>query len=140
VEPFNLPRIYLPMDLISELLNILKEVKGIRIESDNSSIEVIPDSAEGFPVNIIVDGGYYTVGFSGYHDTLTNREEAKNLFFLGLSSNARLTVTSRGLVSYHWILEKREGDSWVRIGHLRDLVLLPFWKQKKVAVYQNSLI
>ncbi len=129
------------MELISELLNILKEVKGIKIKSDNSSLEVLPESPKGFPVNIIIDGGeYYTVGFGGYHDTLTDREEAKRLFLLGLSSDARLTVTSRGGVSYHWLLKKREGNDWMRIGHLRDLVFLPFWKEKRITIYQNSSV
>ena len=128
------------MNLVDEIKDRLAKYPAAQYFSSNDSITVLPLSDEGFTVDLTVNGGdSYTVSFNGWHEDFQDREEALNVFALGLSTHCRLREYRRGRFAYKWTLEFKDGDDW-EAQSTTGLLLFPFWLEAKIFVLQNNLL
>jgi hypothetical protein len=71
---------------------------------------------------------------------VTSIDEAIDLFGFGLSKACRLAVTYRGSTATKWVVESLQEDGrWVPVSEL-GLLLLPFWRGKRIEYKQNNII
>lgn len=127
------------MNIIEEIKSKLSKYPDARIESDASSVTVLPVSEEGFSVALTVNfGNGYTVSFEGWHEEFEDAEEAMNVFGLGLSDECRLREYRRGRFPYKWTVDFREDGQWVEQS-TTGLLLFPFWLKSEVRYLQNRL-
>lgn len=128
------------MKVIEEIKSRLSKYPDVRMESDASSVTVLPVSAEGFPVALTESiGNGYTVSFEGWHEEFEDAEEAMNVFALGLSDECRLREYRRGGFPYKWTVEFWEDGQWMEQS-TTGLFFFPFWLKSEVRYLQNTLL
>ena len=128
------------MPLIEEIKSKLSKYPAARYQSNTSSISVLPNSTDGFAVDIVVNGNnHYTVSFNGWHEDFEDEDEAKNVFAFGLSDECRLKECRRGSFAYKWTLESLEHGEWIEQS-TTGLLIFPFWKKASVHYLQNNLL
>ena len=128
------------MDLIEEIKKRLSKYPDAHYFADASSITVLPNSPEGFSVSLGVNpGGGYTISFDGWHEEFEDKEEALNVFALGLSDECRLQEHRRGAFAHKWTMECLEDGEWTEQS-TTGLLLFPFWMKKAVRYLQNDLL
>ena len=125
------------MHCISEIKKKLKSYPELEWELDGSTISVSPQG--GFTVWLTESDEDCTVGYNGWHEEFTNKEEALECFAFGLSENCRLKVFSRGNMEYKWVMEAYEEGSWVSYS-TTALIFVQFWRKKKIGYLQNNVI
>ncbi len=101
-------------------------------------IQVRPQGELSFTVGLVEEKSRYTVYFEGWHEQVETAEEALNLLAMGLSSDVRLKVISRGATDHCWTLETRDESGWTEAG-TTGLLFFPFWRPKKVRYLQNAV-
>lgn len=128
------------MNLIDDIKQRLAKYPDAQYFCDGNSITVLPVSDEGFTVELADNGGdQYTIFFNGWHEDFQNREEALNVFALGLSEECRLKEYRRAQFAYKWIVEFKDDGQWVEQS-TTALILFPFWKKADVRLLQNNLL
>ena len=128
------------MKVIEEIKRRLSKYPDVRMESDASSVTVLPVSAEGFSVALTENlGNGYTVSFEGWHEEFEDAEEAMNVFALGLSDECRLREYRRGRFPYKWTVEFWEDGQWMERS-TTGLIFFPFWLKSEVRCLQNKLL
>lgn len=127
------------MDLIEEIKKRLSKYPDARFESDASSVTVLPNSPNGFSVDLTVNHNGCTVSFEGWHEEFEDQEEALNVFALGLSDECRLQEHRRGAFAYKWTMECLEDGKWIEQS-TTGLLIFPFWMKKSVRYLQNNLL
>jgi hypothetical protein len=128
------------MKVIEEIKSRLSKYPDVRMESDASSVTVLPVSAEGFSVALTENiGNGYTVSFEGWHEEFEDAEEAMSVFALGLSDECRLREYRRGGFPYKWTVEFWEDGQWMEQS-TTGLFFFPFWLKSEVRYLQNKLL
>lgn len=128
------------MKVIEEIKSRLSKYPDVRMESDASSVTVLPVSAEGFSVALTENlGNGYTVSFEGWHEEFGDAEEAMNVFALGLSDECRLREYRCGRFPYKWTVEFWEDGQWMEQS-TTGLFFFPFWLKSEVRYLQNKLL
>jgi len=127
------------MTVIDEVKAKLAKYPDVQYSETSDSIEVHPVDDSGFAVGLRVSGERFTVWFEGWHEEFDSAREALNCFAFGLSEECRLSVTYRGAAAVRWVVESRQGGSWVEDSEV-GLMIAPFWRQQSVAKKQNHLI
>jgi len=128
------------MNRIEEIKAKLRNYPELHIKSDKKSIQVLPNSADGFSVEFAINpGGGYLVSFEGWHENFEDETEALNAFAFGLSNKCRLKEYRRGRFAYKWTVEFFEKGQWIEES-TTGLFLFPFWKKPTVRYLHNSLI
>ena len=101
------------MALLDEIREKLSKYPDATFESDDSSITVRPNSPGGFPVAFMDCASEYIVSLGGWHDHFDNSDEALDIFFTGLTTHSRISVSIRGNTEYKWTLELLGDNEWV---------------------------
>lgn len=128
------------MNPIEELKRRLDSIPNARYNSDDSSITVLPNDADGFEVTLIKNSANsYTVFYNGWHEDFEDVEETINVFGLGLSDECRLKEYRRGNFAYKWTVETLEDGRWCE-QDTTALLLFPFWRKSQVRYLQNRLL
>jgi hypothetical protein len=128
------------MNLIDEIKQRLARYPAAQYYGGADSITVLPTSEQGFEVELIVHpGNEYTISFNGWHENFQDRDEALNVFALGLSEYCRLREYRRGKFAYRWTLEFNDEGEWIEQSTTAVLIF-PFWMKVDIRVLQNSLI
>ena len=112
---------------------------SVRVRSDVHRITVEPASQDGFTVELSEAAAEYVVRFDGWHQRFESAEDAMKYFAFGLSGDSRLAVTLRGKTEVAWTLESRSDEGWVADSRT-CLLLVPFWRPKRVLHRQNHHI
>jgi hypothetical protein len=123
--------------ILARLEAMLRRYPEVRYAPRPGIIEVPAQTPRGFAVSILDGRDHLVVAFEGWHEVFHDADEALRCFWLGLSSDARLRVLRRGSLDYRWILEVREGASWVDSGET-GLMLFPFWARCEERILQNA--
>lgn len=126
------------MDTIARVKRMLDPRDGVCVESTARSITVEPRTSAGFPVTLEVSGDDYRVYFDGWHENFTDEAEAVECFRFGLSSRCRLVTVYHGTSAVRWTVESHENGAW-RPDSTTGLLLVPFWRKKRVVQRSNSL-
>ena len=128
------------MNVVDEIKDRLVKYPAARYFSSTGSITVLPLSEEGFTVELTVNGAdSYTISFNGWHEEFQDREEALNVFALGLSTHCRLREYRRGRFAYKWTVDFKDGDEWEEQS-TTGLLIFPFWLKANIHVLQNNLL
>lgn len=129
------------MTTIKKIISKLQKYPNIKYEIDMDTINVLPESEEGFLVWLTETSHDLTVGFEGWHEhfELENEKDALNLFALGLSDDCRLKISYRGSFSHRWTAEMKNDDGWVQIG-TTGILFFPFWKKKQEKYCYNKYL
>jgi hypothetical protein len=126
--------------VIARLLRILTE-RGVPFTDDGRSIRVPPRDDAGFEVRLDIpeyEGCEWTVYFKdGGHQHFSDAEQAAQYAALGLSTDCRLKIMSRGDADCSWTLQRREGDAWHDHGTM-GLLITPFWRDQSVRYLSNN--
>lgn len=126
------------MNVIEEIKSRLSKYPDVRFTTDDCSITVLPDSAEGFHVTLTENSSdSFTVSFAGWHEDFADPKEALNVFAFGLSDECRLREYRRGEFAYKWTLESCEDGEW-KAESTTALLLFPFWRKVEVRQLQNK--
>ena len=105
--------------------DLRQEFPKLRIQRTDSSIRVLPDTENGFAVEL-VDAIQEIVPILGkwvYYGL--DQETAIPIFQAGLRGEARLHEISRGEVAYHWSIEVSRNGAWVK--EKKDYYSVPFF-------------
>jgi hypothetical protein len=132
-------KVIMIVDAIQEIREMLHRFPRLRAEATNNHIKVVPDSSDGFSVEINKEEEGYSVFFEGWHQSFTEAEEAYNCFWYGLSTDCRLKEYRRWGFAYRWELEYKEEGVWVQ-DSATTLLLFPYIGKKRVRILQNKLI
>lgn len=124
------------MGTLEQLKRILAE-RGVPFVEDSFGLTVKAATPSGFDVTLQEGGDETTVYFAGWHDHFTEADAALRCFMAGLSPDCRIRVTERGGRPQKWVLERRQGDQWVRSG-TTVLLFFQFWRPGKVRYLQNG--
>jgi hypothetical protein len=127
------------MSSIEKIKEQLKRYPQITLQVEGNTISVKPVSQSGFTVWLTDHNSSFTVGYDGWHEEFEDEIEALNCFHFGLSSKCRLKVTKRGDKAYSWTVEFKDGNDW-KEDSTTGLILVPFWKKKKIEYLCNSII
>jgi hypothetical protein len=128
------------MKLAEEIKSRLSKYPGVRIESDSSSVTVLPITTDGFSVCLTENlGDGYTVSFEGWHEEFDDAEEAMNVVAWGLSDECRLREYRRGRFPYKWTVESWEDGQWAEQS-TTGLFFFPFWMKSESRYLQNHLL
>ena len=127
------------MDPIEELTRRLNRLPDARYESDQSSITVFPNNADGFTVSLTKNANSCTVFFNGWHEDFESHDEAVAAFGFGLSDGCRLREYRRGSFAYKWTVESLEQGQW-KEDSTTGLLIFPFWRRSEVHYLQNKLV
>ena len=126
------------MNVIEEIKSKLSKYPDVRFTTDDCSITVLPDSADGFDVTLTENSSdNFTVSFAGWHEDFADPQEALNVFAFGLSDECRLREYRRGGFAYKWTLESCEDGEW-KAESTTALLLFPFWRKLEVRQLQNK--
>lgn len=124
---------------IAQIKQRLGEHPDARYVETPASIEVQPADESGFPVGLHVGREGFTVHFAGWHEDFDSEEAALDCFAFGLSDACRLRVVYRGRTPTKWIVESQVDGVWVRDSET-GLILVPFWRPRRVVHLQNRLL
>lgn len=129
------------MDLIAEIRERLQSHPELSVLEEEDTITVEAGSPEGFDVWCSVDENEYTVGLDGWHEHFEKSEvqEALNCFDFGLSDECRLKVISRGGQNHKWVMEAKEGGSWITYS-TTALLWAKYWRKPIVKYLSNSVL
>ena len=127
------------MNVIEEIKERLKLYPQAKYESGDDYIRVLPQSKDGFTVELIIENGGCTVHFNGWHERFDTVEEGLNCFTFGLSKDCRLREYHRSGVTYKWTVEYKENDEWVE-DSTTGLLIYPYFGRKEIRYLQYSLI
>jgi hypothetical protein len=128
------------VNLFDEIKSRLGKYPDVRFTTDDCSITVLPNSAEGFTVTLTENSSNsFTVSFEGWHEDFVEAEEALNVFAFGLSDECRLLEYRRGGFAYKWTLESCEDGEW-KAESTTALLIFPFWRKVEVRQLRNKLI
>lgn len=117
----------------------LAKYPDVKIESDDRSITVLPNSPTGFSVTFVDYATEFIVSLGGWHDHFDNASDGLDIFFTALTSHARLVVSTRGKTEHKWTLELLEDGEWTH--HSTDgLLFFPFWRRPTSSYQQNDII
>lgn len=127
------------MDAIAEICERFETYPDVRIEKGEGWIRCLPNSAEGFVVELLVRDGDYIVAFEGWHEHFGDAESALNCFAFGLSNTCRLKVVSRGGAPHRWIVESLDNGEWTIDSETGNFIF-KFWHSPSVSYRQNGLV
>ena len=129
------------MTAIPKILEKLYNNPEIKYKLEDNTLSIIPDTESGFLVWLTESTKDLTVGFEGWHEhfQVNDEEDALDLFALGLSTDCRLKIVSRGNFAYKWVAEMKNEDGWQDLG-TTSLIFFPFWKSKKEKYHQNKYL
>lgn len=127
------------MSVIDTIRTKLQRYPHVQYEHTANSITVAPESPDGFPVSLHVDGSTFVVGFGGWHEHFDSESEALNCFGGGLSDQCRLRVTSRGGTAYRWTVQRFIDGAWCDDSQT-GLLFFPFWRRRSERIYQNRIV
>lgn len=127
------------MDIFEELKIKLNKYPTIQLVERNASLEILPESSDGFKIELLKNSNDFTVYFEGWHETFNEAEEALNCIGFGLSDSCRLKIIMRGNFPQKWILESRNNGEWMPDSET-GLIFFPFWRSKSIRYKQNHLI
>ena len=125
------------MNCINEIKKKLENYPELKWELENSTISVSPKG--GFTVWLTESEEDCTVGYNGWHEEFSDKEQALQCFAFGLSEKCRLKVFSRGNTEYKWVMEAFESGNWVSYS-TTALLFVPFWRKKKITYLKNNVI
>jgi hypothetical protein len=125
-------------DVLERVERKLKEYPHVRFERNGPTISIFPTTASGFEASLRARGAAYVVTFDGWHEHFDDPEAALRCLAFGLSSRARLKVTSRGGHPYRWTLEFRDEAGW-REDSTTGLIFRRFWGRREERYLQNDL-
>jgi hypothetical protein len=115
--------------------------RAIEVRDHPEGITVPAASEHGFDVSLLFQEGRYLVGFHRWGLDAFDPSEAgiaERLFAACLSDRTRLMVVARGGKDVSWRLEKLNGEAWVTLAHVSNL-LKPFWLPKRIRCLQNHM-
>jgi len=121
------------MDCINQIKEKLKKYPDLRWELDGSTISVSPEN--GFTVWLVESEQGCTVGYNGWHEEFSDKNEALNCFAFGLSEQCRLKVFIKGKTEYKWVLEALEDGIWVVIA-LRAYSFIHTGVKRRLVTYK----
>lgn len=127
------------MSAIDELKNKLARYPGVRYTESSDAIEVCPTDKSGFSVCLRVVSTAFSVNFEGWHEHFDSKDAALDCVGFGLSEACRLCVVYRGSTPTKWIVESRQGDSWIQ-DSATGLLFTPFWRARRIEYRQNHLL
>jgi hypothetical protein len=127
------------MNAVAKIREKLAPYPEVRYVATDHSIFVKPVDDSGFTVGLEEHRRGWTVSFEGWHEEFASQEEALNCFAFGLSESCRLQVTYRGRTAVKWAVEADEEGEWVQDSEV-GLLLVPFWRQRRVAYLQNHVL
>ena len=127
------------MDSISRIRNELLKYPDVQFVDDSSSITVPEVSPNGFPATFFDCPPQWVVSLGGWHDHFDDPTAAIDLFFLALTSKARLRVWTRGNFEYKWTFEALEDDQWQAYA-TDGLLFFPFWRRATMSYQQNDIL
>ncbi|MFB2681013.1 hypothetical protein [Shewanella mangrovisoli] len=125
------------MDCINQIKEKLKKYPDLRWELDGSTISVSPEN--GFTVWLVESEQGCTVGYNGWHEEFSDKNEALNCFAFGLSEQCRLKVFLKGKTEYKWVMEALEDGIWVSHS-TTGIFFYPYWRKTKISYLQNHVI
>ena len=127
------------MDAIAEIKGQLARYPELSYCETESSIEVAPQSPDGFCVGLSVDESEYTVHFDGWHDHFDSRDDALDWFAMGVVSGiCRVAVTYRARTAVSFALELLDGERWVPHS-TTGLIFRPYWGSKRTVYLRNPV-
>ncbi|MBX3244574.1 MAG: hypothetical protein KF685_08985 [Acidobacteria bacterium] len=130
-------------DVLGIIEKKLKAYPNVRYEKSEDSITVQPTDDKGFSVSLFLVGEApnvsYAVYYDGWHDEISDCNEALECFAYGLSSECRLIETSRNGEPYKWTMEYKTESGWAEHS-TTSLIFTKFWKKKTERYLQNHLI
>lgn len=112
---------------------------NVRIEETSTGVSILPTNTNGFAVELIDHGTWYTVHFDGWHEMFTDQDEALDCLAFGLSDKCRLRITMRGSAPQKWTLEAEQNGEWIE-DSTTGLLLFPFWRRKTTIFRSNGLM
>lgn len=127
------------MSIIETIRTKLQSYPQVRYEHTATSITVAPESPDGFPVTLDVEGSTYVVAFGGWHGHFDSESEALNCFGSGLCDQCRLRVTSRGGTEYRWSVQQLIDGAWCDSSQT-GLLFFPFWRRRSERILQNRFV
>lgn len=125
-----------PLDAIESKL---ARHPAVSYRRDGHSLTVDPTTPDGFEVGFAMVNDDYLVWFEGWHELFATQEEALNAFSWGLSPACRLKLTYRGSWPVAWTVQARVDGVW-RDDSTTGIVMWPFWRRKRVAYKQNTVL
>jgi hypothetical protein len=130
----------LSMNVIQQIVDILKQYPKIRYEFRADAIRVLAPDENGYEVALLVHPGrHYTVCLATWHMEFYDEHSAIGTFLGGLSEEYRLEVASRGNLDYLWRIQYRESYGY-RNGSAVGIFRYEFWRKKKIRYLQNRLL
>jgi hypothetical protein len=127
------------MSAIATIRAKLRNYPQLRYEQTPASITITPESPDGFPVSLHLEGRDFVVGFGGWHEHFKDEGEALDCFAFGLSDQCRLRVTSRGGADYRWTVQHLVDGNW-RDYSETGLLFFPFWWRRSERFHRNCVI
>lgn len=124
--------------VVEEIKARLQRHPTARHESGEAWIRVLPDSNNGFIVQLSVDADKYVVSFEGWHEDFERKDDALNCFAFGLSSMCRLKVWCFARLDYKWTVEHYQDGAWVEDSTV-GLLAVPSCRGR-IRHLQNNLI
>lgn len=125
------------MNCIDEVKKKLEKYSSLEWDLEGSTISVSPEG--GFTVWLTESDVGCTVGYNGWHEEFSDKEQALECFAFGLSERCRLKVFSRGNTEYKWVMESFENGNWISYS-TTALIFVPFWLKKSIVYLQNIVI
>ena len=136
-------------NVIEQIREKLAKFPQARVEFDESSVTVWPNSPDGFTVCLTIQScgasEHYRIWYNGSHEEIAHYPKAAiNLFAFGLSTGCRLREYWRAGRAYRWVVEtwnphrNRWEPDWDVVRWFSALLL--FWRQPTVRYLQNRLI
>jgi hypothetical protein len=125
--------------IIPRIEEKLRSYPHVTYETAHNYLEIPPQSHTGFRVWIQERPDGCTVGFEGWHEEFSDREEALNCFAFGLSDACLLRIFTRGKVDYKWIVLHRRNGEWA-VDSETGLFFFPFWRRRIQRDLHNDII
>jgi hypothetical protein len=105
-------------------------------ESPEHRLTVAAADDSGFDVSLMDFGNEVLVLWGDCHAHFDDEQEAFRCFATGLTPTGRLIETTRGTIVVRSDMERLIDGEW-RCVERFGLLFMPFWRRKRVRVYQN---
>ncbi len=126
------------LDWRESILARLEKYSGYEVKQSGTELRVLCKNPSSFEVSIRELDSRFLVCFDGWHEEFDIQKTALDCFAFGLTDHCRLKVVMRGSMECAWTVQSRGTNGWDD-DSTTGLLLIPFWRPRRVIFRQNSL-
>ncbi len=128
-----------PRDAIKTFASKFREKKLTLAQDTADSLEIEPETEDGFAVGLFDHGDLLLVTGGSWHEHFEDCEEALRCAAFLLSDECRLKTVFRGETVASGTVQYLEDGHWVD-GPMVGFFIVPFWRAKRVEYHQNRIV